>query len=235
MFFKKNKIILIIMLIILIIGILLYNSYTIEKFETNSQSRTAYLLTCDETTERSLFSKNVLESVGFNVVFFQCIKNEDKVLSNKISMQKIYEIIANGQDEWVYVFEDDINILDNTKIDELIEYEKISSVFFYLGVCGYYYIENQQYNTTKIRGHDVAILHGEYNIKGLHAIALSKDGAKKLLEFSQNSSEVYMDVILNDFSKIYNPHLVRLDLQSNVEGDHRGLFFQDRNKFPTTI
>ena len=59
MFLKINKILLIIMLIVFIMGVLLYNSYTIEKFETKSESRTAYLLTCDETTDRSLFSKNV--------------------------------------------------------------------------------------------------------------------------------------------------------------------------------
>jgi len=193
--------------------------------------RTAYLLTCDETGDRSVFSKSVLEKVGFNVIFFNCIKNENKVLSNKISMQKIYEIIANGQQEWVYVFEDDINILEDIKIDELIEYENISEKFFYLGTCGF---KNNYklYNNTKIRGYEVVKIKGQ--VRGLHAIALSKNGAKELLEYSQKSSQVYMDMILEEFAQFNNPNIVRYDLKSYIQG-HRGIFFQDRYKFPSTI
>ena len=219
-------------LIILLISIIIFSLfYEIKYNEGFSESRKAYILTCDETTERSQFSKNVLEHVGFNVIFYKCIKNENKVLSNKISMQQIYEIIANGEDEWCYVFEDDINILEDIRLQEIIEYEKISNTFFYLGTCGF---ENKEalYQDTKINGHEVAIVKGP--VRGLHAIALSKEGAKELLTFSQNSPEVYMDIILEEFSQIHHPNLVRYDLESYIEG-HRGIFFQDRDKFPTTI
>uniref|UniRef100_A0A6C0I0R8 Glycosyltransferase n=1 Tax=viral metagenome TaxID=1070528 RepID=A0A6C0I0R8_9ZZZZ len=232
MFFKyiKKNYIFIILLFLLIIGIFFYNSSYNNK-ELFTQQRKAYILTCDETSNRSQFSKSVLENIGFNVIFFKCIKNENKVLSNKISMQAIYEIIANGQDEWVYVFEDDINVLEDIKIDELIEYENISKTFFYLGTCGFENINNL-YHPTKINGHEVAIVKGL--VRGLHAIALSKDGAKELLEYSSNSSEIYMDMILEEFSQIHNPNLVRYDLESYIQG-HRGIVFQDRDKFPTTI
>ena len=200
-------------------------------FKQDNQVRTAYILTCDETNDRSIFSKNVLENIGFNIIFFNCIKNENKVLSNKISMQKIYEIIANGEEEWVYVFEDDINILEDIKIDELIEYENISDKFFYLGTCGF--VNNYKiYNDTKIRGNEVVKVKGM--VRGLHAIGLSKNGAKELLEYSQKSSKIYMDMILEEFAQLNNPNMVRYDLESYISG-HRGIFFQDRNKFPTSI
>lgn len=227
----KYNYIIIFLLIILLISILFYLFYKIKYNEGFSEYRKAYILTCDETTERSQFSKSVLEHVGFDVIFYKCTKNENKVLSNKISMQQIYEIIANGQDEWCYVFEDDINILEDIKLEEIIEYEKISKTFFYLGTCGFEN-EEQLYQPTKINGHNVAIVKG--NVRGLHAIALSKEGAKELLTFSQNSPEVYMDIILEEFSQIHNPNLVRYDLESYIQG-HRGIFFQDRDKFPTTI
>jgi hypothetical protein len=93
-------------------------------------SRKAYILTCNPDSPRSQFSKNVLDKVGFDTIFFNAIRNENKVLSNKISMMAIYDIIAKGEDEWVYVFEDDINILQDITVNEIIKYESISSMFF---------------------------------------------------------------------------------------------------------
>ena len=71
-------------------------------------------------------------------------------------------------------------------------------------------------------------------VRGLHAIGLSKNGAKELLEYSQKSSKIYMDMILEEFAQLNNPNMVRYDLESYISG-HRGIFFQDRNKFPTSI
>ena len=74
--------------------------------------RKCYVLTCNEKSERCQFTKRVLEKVGFQVYLFRAIPHKDKVLSNKISMMGIYQFIVNGDDEWVYVFEDDINIFN---------------------------------------------------------------------------------------------------------------------------
>ena len=92
--------------------------------------RKYFVLTCDEKSERTQFSKHLLEKIGFQVNLFPAVPNKDKVLSNKISMMQIYNIIAHGEDEWVYVFEDDINILEEVTLDEIIKYESISSHFF---------------------------------------------------------------------------------------------------------
>jgi len=195
------------------------------------QKRTSYVLTTNENLPRSQFSKKVLEYVGFDVKFIKCIPHNDRVLSNKISMIHIYEIVANGNEDWVYIFEDDINILEDIKLDEIIEYEKISKMFFYLGVCCYN--THDIINPCKINDKNVTVVSGY--VRGLHAIAVSKNGAIELLKFMKEyESEKYMDIILENFSQLYPANVVRYDLMSYIYS-HRGLFFQDRDKFPSLI
>ena len=198
-----------------------------------TEIRTCYVLTCNQNSPRTQFSKDVLEKVGFNVNLFDCIPHENKVLSNKISMMEIYKIVANGSDEWVYVFEDDINILQEIHLNEIIEYEKISTNFFYLGAC-IPCIENaRELNCNKINNHEVAIIAG--NVRGLHAIGLSKEGAKDLLSFCEDYTNYeYMDMILEKFSEKNPANIIRYDLESYIR-DHRGIFFQDRDRFPSSI
>lgn len=192
--------------------------------------RNAYLLTCNSKSERTLFCENILKDIGFNVNIITCIPHDDKVISNKISMQHIYKLIKESEDNYSYVFEDDINILKSIKLEEIIEYEKLSEMFFYLGLCEY---KNKSKLTShKINGNNVYSISG--GIRGLHAIGLSKKGAEKLLEFSENNNERYMDVILEKFSVIYPTICVRYDLESYIRG-HKGVIFQDRKRFPSTI
>jgi hypothetical protein len=193
--------------------------------------RNAFLLTMDPLSERALFSKQILEDIGFDVKLINAIPHEDKVMSNKISMQYIYGLIKDSEDEYGYVFEDDINIIEPIKLEEIIEYEKISEIFFYLGLCEYK--NNCTLTNIKINDHDVYSKSG--CIRGLHAIGLSKIGATKLLEFSkEKNDERYMDGVLDSFSLIYPANCVRYDLESYISG-HKGIIFQDRNRFPTTI
>jgi hypothetical protein len=197
-----------------------------------SVNRTAYLLTTNKDSPRTLFSQQILSQIGFNVALIQHIPHPNPVISNKISMCHIYELIHNGIDEYAYVFEDDINILENISLSEIIKYEPISKMFFYLGIC-----EDRGKNTIKdtmysIHSHKVLSISG--NVRGLHAIGLSKNGAKELLEFANQSNFEYMDMILEEFSKKYPANIVRYDLQSYIYG-HRGIIFQDRLRFPSTI
>jgi hypothetical protein len=67
--------------------------------------RNAYLLTCNTNSPRAIFSKKILENIGFNVNLITCIPNDNKVLSNKISMQYIYKLIINSKDDYSYIFE----------------------------------------------------------------------------------------------------------------------------------
>jgi len=194
--------------------------------------RKAYILTCDPKTDRAQFSKNILEHIGFDTIFFTAIPHENKVLSNKFSMMKIYDLISKDTDEWSYVFEDDINILENTTIDQIIEYEQISTMFFYLGVCIYGGTVKKIVHEKKIDNRPVRIVKGQ--IRGLHAIGISKHGAAELLKYAQKSTEEYMDICLENFSIDHPANVVRYDLESPFKG-HRGLFFQDRRKFPSIM
>jgi hypothetical protein len=196
--------------------------------------RTAYLLTTNQQSDRTQFSKKVLEKIGFNVVCFQAILNQDKVLSNKLSMMSIYDQIGKSDNEWAYVFEDDINMVEPIFLDEIIQYENISSPFFYLGCCMY----NLRGETLKNTGHVInnyRVLSISGGVRGLHAIGISKQGAKELLDFAKASNKPYMDCILEDFSIIHPANIVRFDLMSPYIWGHRGVLFQDRVQFPSTI
>lgn len=196
-------------------------------------SRTAYILTTNKLADRTLFSQSILEKIGFSVVLVQHISHVDNVMSNKISMQHIYELIKQGNDEYAYVFEDDINMLEPITVDEIIQYENISPIFFYLGACTY---GNNWNQTTKhsstINNHSIYTMSGY--VRGLHAVGFSKRGASTFLDFSKASNERYMDMILEQFSLIYPANIVRYDLESYIHG-HRGILFQDRARFPSLI
>jgi FkbM family methyltransferase len=196
-------------------------------------TRPAYILTTNKSSDRTLFSQAVLEKIGFSVILVQHISHEDNVLSNKISMQHIYELIANGEDDYAYVFEDDINVLEPISIDEIIQYENISNMFFYLGACTYGNNWNQTTkHTTTINNHSVYTMSGY--VRGLHAVGFSKSGASAFLDFSKDSTEHYMDIILEQFSLIYPANIIRYDLESHITG-HIGILFQDRDRFPSGL
>lgn len=194
--------------------------------------RNCYVLTCDVNSERAKFSKTLLEKIGFTVNLFRCIPNKNKLLSNKQSMVKIYELIGSGNDAWVYVFEDDINVMTPIDLNEIIEYEKLSQHFFYLGLC----VDKNgiiQNSTNKINSQTVTTVSG--GIRGLHAIGLSKQGALNILNFvTQYKEQPYMDIIFEKFSENHPANVVRYDLESYIRG-HRGAFFQDRRRFPSSL
>jgi len=195
-------------------------------------TRKCYILTGNSDSYRAQFSKAVLEKIGFNVTFFIFFPNECRPLSNKISLHAIYELIANGHEEWVYVFEDDINTLQEITLNEIIEYEKISQDLFFLGVCMYDHYK--VYDTLfKVNNHAVVTVKGE--VRGSHAVAFTKEGANKLLLFYETMTDcIHSDVITENFTKNHPGNVIRYDLESDIKG-HRGIFFQDRNRFPSTI
>lgn len=194
-------------------------------------SRPAYLLTTNASSKRAIFSQNVLRAIGFTVIVVPHIPNKDKVLSNKLSMQHIYSLICDGPDPYAYVFEDDINALTPITLDEIIQYETISEQFFYLGMCGYNG-NTAKYTKHNINGHPVFCIAG--NVRGLHAIGLSQTGAANLLRVSKQSKHLYMDVILENFTRLFPANIVRYDLRGRIRG-HRGAIFQDRLQFPSSI
>jgi len=200
--------------------------------------RIAFLLTLDISLPRAVFSKEILQKIGFTVQPIHVIPNKDRILSNKISMQYIYSLIAEGDDTYAYVFEDDINVLEDIELEEVIEYEKISDLFFYLGICEpppeSMYGSTYGLEKSEIILNNNLVYKRKGNVHGLHAIGISKEGARRLLDFSKHSTRQYMDMIVSDFSEKYPAAIVRYDLESYTKG-HRGVIFQDRTNFPSTI
>lgn len=130
--------------------------------------RNAYLLTTNPLSERTVFSKTILENIGFNVILFQAIKHHDNVISNKLSMNTIYNIIYNDRSNtWSYVFEDDINILEPISLNEIIEYEGISNNIMYLGLCRYG--DDSKLLKTKHKINNNIVYKTLGNTRGLHA------------------------------------------------------------------
>jgi hypothetical protein len=152
------------------------------------------------------------------------------VVSNKVSLLEICKLAA-ASDDYSYVFEDDINVLEPIKLDEIIQYEKISEMFFYLGLCEPCPLARR--TGLRINTHDVYIKSGAN--RGCHAVGLSKKGAAALLAFARkHKRERYCDVILERFSTVHPANVVRYDLESYIPG-HRGVVFQDRRRFPSTL
>ena len=194
--------------------------------------RTAYLLTTNTSSERCIFSKKILEQIGFTVKICLALPDKDHVISNKKSMCSIYQMIQSKSEPYAYVFEDDINLIEKITLDEIIEYESISPIFFYLGMCEYGY-PNVKKTEFHIRNHPVYSKSG--NVRGLHAIGISKLGVQLLLEYSEKHTERYMDMILEEFSLLYPANIVRYDLKSPCVYGHCGILFQDRVKFKSGI
>ena len=204
-------------------------------FKQEKTTRNAFLLTGDTVSKRYKFVSKLLTKIGFTVIPVIFIRLKKKVKSNKNSMMKIYKLISNSvpDNTWSYVFEDDINILDkNLKLNDIIKYESISTNLFYLGMCdagGKTWFKTKN----KIDGRIVRQKRG--GVRGLHAIALSKQGASSLYDFTKDLGHGYMDVFLEKYTLIHPANVMRSDLISPCHPGHKGMFYQDRHAFRSLI
>lgn len=199
--------------------------------------RTGYVLSLNPESQRALFAKNVLEKIGFDVVFIKGIRNDNRVLSHKHSMQHIYNLIAESESEYSYVFEDDINVLEDITLDEIIEYEPISEMFFYLGICEW----GQAGVNTCIKIRNRTVYSKQYWVRGCHAMGFSKKGAQAVLNFSKEFSDDLepeyggaIDMILEKFTCTHPANVCGYELESYIPG-HKGVVYQDRNRFPSIL
>lgn len=208
-------------------------------------NRTAYLISSDapKFAERRAFSTRLLEQIGFTVQFVKFLPDSDPAVSNKRTHQYILEQIIQSGEPYGYVFEDDINVLEPITLDEIVEYEPISNGLFMLGICEYsgnipekvdgciYGGMNGKPTGVEIRSHPV--MNISFNFRGSHAYAASPEGAKRLLEYSTQSSHRFLDMILEDYSLIEPLNVCRYDLEFDNTG-HKGIFFQDRRIHTTS-
>jgi len=195
--------------------------------------RNAYVLTMDKNSDRAICSKNVLEKIGFTVILFEAIRHKHPVISHRKSMYAIYEkIIEEEENKYCYVFEDDINTLLNIKLNYIIEYEKLNEDIIYLGCC---YNKGKLIKTDKIINFKPLYKISD-GVRGLHSIAITKEGAKILKTiFDINRETILMDVLLEKYTKTKPLYIIRQDLVSPCHSGHLGIFFQDRRKFKSIL
>ena len=204
-------------------------------FKQEKTIRNAFLLTGDTVSKRYKFVSKLLTKIGFTVIPVIFIRLKKKVKSNKNSMMKIYKLISTSvpDNTWSYVFEDDINILDkNLKLNDIIKYEPISTNLFYLGMCD---PDKRTWIKTKNKVDGKIVRQKRGMIRGLHAIALSKEGALSLYDFTKDRGHGYMDVFLDNYTKTHPANVMRSDLISPCHPGHKGMFYQDRNAFTSLI
>lgn len=210
-------------------------------------SRNAFLLTTDISSDRTISSKHILESIGFHIESIVAIpRKEDsyfsKIESNRNSMKMILGCIADQHpaNEFYYIFEDDIACLEPILLEEIIQYENISTGIFYLGCCrtkNPFTYQKTLKTEHLLNGYPVYRAFG--NIRGAHAFAVTPICAMKILEFIDNT-DFYDNIVFDEILEMYiynhtdGVHIVRYDLESCIEG-HRGIIYQDRTRFPTSI
>jgi len=149
-----------------------------------------------------------------------------------------------SNDSYAYVFEDDINVMEPITLDEIVQYEALDTRWFYLGICEYSGSVPEKYTTCTyggssgkytghvINNHPVRTVSGWF--RGAHAYAVSREGAQEILDFSKSMDHDYFDVHMEAFSVTHPVPVVRYDLDYNNTG-HRGIFFQDRGRFSSTV
>jgi hypothetical protein len=138
---------------------------------TKRQRRIAHLITVDENSERCIFSSGILDLIGFDVKIHIAVYDPIPYVSLLKTNELIFKEILNSKSEWHYIFEDDINMLEYISLEEIIEYEKISNGFFFLGVCKYG-LDNGFMTPYEVNNHPVYCVSG--CVRGSHAVAFSR-------------------------------------------------------------
>jgi len=197
-------------------------------FEKNT---VAHILTTKPSSVRAIHSSNTLKNIGFDTVEFIQPNtigqtNIERVWSNKNAfLTALQNFIATSSEDWIFLFEDDISARPGYTTEHIKEALKKEDLFAYLGVC------NLKTQKKRLCG------------RCAHAMAISKKGAKEILDFNLKSTtitptdrlpkdEPYFDVVVDTFCTEKGPFLV---IGPNDTSGWHGIFFQDRQKFPTGI
>jgi len=190
--------------------------------------RKAFLITTDISNPRTRSSLEILEKVGFVVVFQPVIPHPNKMVSNRLTHMELFRKISVDKTEpWGYIFENDIQILNESfRVNpDIIAFESRHKEFMFLGMC---------------MSKDVLPYSEFYCGNCAHAYALTPEGARNLLNFSLNqdsSRDLHpQDTITYAWClKEKGFPVVGMEYRSPQNEGHFGLFYQDRHHFPSRI
>lgn len=222
--------------------------------------RTGYLITVDRNAPRAINAAKVLQRSGFTVVAVTAIPAKSKRRSCRLTMSKALKLLIAADDEWGYIFQEDIARNEwTTTLPDIVNYEKADPDYVYLGVC-----MDWHGTPPSISSHHHSNEIGKYVVacgKCAHAQGVSKQGAKKILSWFKQQDDAYTQKAnsiagwdktpegeaagLDDRSfdapvmKMCLKHggypVVKNSEVSPWDRSHRGLFYQDRKEYPTTI
>lgn len=196
---------------------------------------TAHVLSMDAGAPRARHTANALAAVGFQVVFVAPsaggLTIADKVLSNKRAFLDALERHLQGSPAaWLYLFEDDITAHRGIYLPDVQATESRATHFMYLGICG-----------PRVRAEWPLLKSGGRCGRCAHAMGFSRAGAAAFLAFNRNNTDaythgMYLDVMVEAWClSLGGFPVVHFDRAAPHEPGHRGVFYQDRRKFPTGI
>jgi hypothetical protein len=187
-----------------------------------------YIMTMNSTSARTLHAFETVKKYGVETIFFQPLQLKNKVRSNMLAQESIYEKIAELETQYpyVFVFEDDISSHEISKKDVDIELNRTYTQtlqhdlpLFYVGMCGRWRLSPHRY-------------HG----RCAHGYAVRPERARYLLNATKRYNSDYMDVRLDNLGIQLGGFFVAFEnIRSPQSKDHFGLLYQDRRKFKTTI
>jgi hypothetical protein len=206
----------------------------------------AYVITTSTSQPRAQQTMRLLGGLGFSVtpVLAQPPLTSSalsKVWSNRNTIITTLQLhLRHSSSDWAYIFEDDIAVaaVDVSAVEVSHFSSSSHSQFQYLGVCvpPYHIQAGENYGTSACG-------------RCAHAMAISKKGIADLLDFVTTSArpdffgevpqqQPYFDVIVESWCNersdggfpVLQGHII-----SPQDESHRGAFYQDRQRWQTTI
>lgn len=263
-----------IFIIIILICLYIYSSsqnilQDIQFHKQGYQARAnAFIISMNCTSSRFNFTKENIERVFPNFFNFFCFTpiplNDSridkslsslnkKLASNLISFVTLwtYEITkysTKGELEWSFIFEDDVDFIEPSKVSllnyinplqELMHYPEIQLKHgvFYLGICGPTFASDNRSLITPFSNNSLITQKGCGACA--HAMGLTTKRAKDFwMEISlycpipNGSTDTY---IYNYCVKNDNYYILGSNLQWPTNSGHYGIAFQDRQRFRSEI
>lgn len=224
--------------------------------------RTAYLISVNATSSRTVHSVGILQRVGFSKIELELAINmgdskREKTYSNKMAQLNIFEKIANGSEPWGYIFEDDITLCRSQshlqQTNPAFQFSVFESLichtnnrdtclemqhrdFVYLGICSPLEIHPSVSQERKQMFHPAQ----RYCGRCAHAYGISRNGAKRVLEFEKSyrskGKRNFMDAVIDSWCRQSGGFPVS-DMQCERKDAklHFGSFIQDQHQFPSII
>ena len=231
---------------IVVLTTVLWSVYGADNCDISSQLLATVL---SINTQRYDHTKHILNQVGFNVSRFnperEVHSTDMKVYSNLRAFEKAIQLFVKGDSEnsdWMFFMEDDlaINPSLNTeqaksaimKLQELARFDGIA----YLGICG---PSCDDCSTST----DDGITFQRCSGNCAHAFGITKEKSKILMPLIHHfksilepMTPIYFDQLLHMYGdRVHSIWVAGTDLRSPLDAGHVGIFFQNRELFPSSI